>query len=442
MNEFTPWTLFVDAGIIAVLLLIGKWIRVTVRPVQQLFIPPSLIAGFLGLALGPNGLGWIPLSTQTGTYAGILIAFIFGCLPFASQGQRNNSGNIGRIWFYSQSGMLMQWIVGGLLGLVVLKVCWPQLNDAFGLAMPSGFCGGHGTAAALGSAFQAAGYDDMLTLAMTAATVGIVAAVVLGLIIVKWATRRGYTAFLRDFDQLPEELRVGLLPEEKRTSMGTSTCSSISMDSLTLHLVVVMAVALGGYGISEGVRLILPSLQLPVFSCAFVVGIVALNLFKRFGVNFYICSSTIGHLSGTFTDLLVACGIAAIKLSVVLQYLVPLVVLLLTGLIVTLIYVLAVSRRIMPQYWFEKAIFTWGWYTGTMAMGIALLRVVDPEMRSRCLDEYAVAYLFIAPVEISLVTFAPVAFVNGYGWAFIGVCAAVQAAILAFAHWKGWTKKC
>ena len=95
----------------------------------------------------------------------------------------------------------------------------------------------------------------------------------------------------------------------------------------------------------------------------------------------------------------------------------------------------------MPDYWFEKAIFTWGWYTGTMAMGIALLRVVDPEMRSRCLDEYAVAYLFIAPVEISLVTFAPVAFVSGNGWSFIAVCLLVQAVILAVAHWKRWNRK-
>ena len=69
----------------------------------------------------------------------------------------------------------------------------------------------------------------------------------------------------------------------------------------------------------------------------------------------------------------------------------------------------------MKDCWFEKAIYTWGWFTGTIAMGIALLRDADPKMRSRCLDNYALAYLFIAPVEISLITFAPVAFLNGYG---------------------------
>ena len=441
MTDFTPWTLFVDAGIVALLLLAGKWIRVVVRPVQQLFIPPSLIAGCLGLALGPNGLGWIPLSSQVGTYAGILIAFIFGSLPFASQGRQNDRGNIGRIWFYSQSGMLLQWTLGGVLGLTLLHWGWPQLHSAFGLAMPSGFCGGHGTAAAIGSAFKTQGFEDMLTLAMTSATVGIVAAVVCGLLIVKWATRRGYTAFLTDFAQLPEELRVGLLPPEKRTSMGISTCSSISLDSLTFNLIIVLAVALGGYGVSQAVTLVLPQLQLPVFSCAFVVGIGVVALFRRCGVTPYVCPQTIGHLSGTFTDLLVVCGIAAIKLSVVVQYLLPLLVLLLSGLTVTLIYVLVVSRRVMPHYWFEKAIFTWGWYTGTMAMGIALLRVVDPEMRSRCLEEYALAYLFIAPIEISLVTFAPVAFACGHGWTFLAVCVLLLGVFWTVAHGKKWDRK-
>ena len=63
MTDFTPWTLFVDTGIISVLLLLGKLMRVKIRFIQRLFIPPSLLAGFIGLSLGPHGFGIIPLST-------------------------------------------------------------------------------------------------------------------------------------------------------------------------------------------------------------------------------------------------------------------------------------------------------------------------------------------------------------------------------------------
>ena len=39
MTDFTPWTLFVDTGIISVLLLLGKLMRVKIRFIQRLFIP-------------------------------------------------------------------------------------------------------------------------------------------------------------------------------------------------------------------------------------------------------------------------------------------------------------------------------------------------------------------------------------------------------------------
>ena len=88
LTHFTPWTLFTDLGFVSILLLIGKIIRVKVKFIQQLFIPPSLIAGLLGLTFGPNGLGWIPLSSEIGTYAAILIALSL------SSDRRNSSLNL------------------------------------------------------------------------------------------------------------------------------------------------------------------------------------------------------------------------------------------------------------------------------------------------------------------------------------------------------------
>ena len=437
MEGFTPWTLFVDIGIISLLLLIGKWMRVKISWIQKLFIPPSLLAGFIGLALGPFGFNILPLSNQTGTYAGILIAFIFGALPLTSQKTNGNTSEIGRMWVYSQAGMLLQWAFGGLLGLLILNQIWP-LSAAFGITMPSGFCGGHGTAAAIGQAFGQLGFDEILTLAMTAATFGIVASVILGLIFVKWATKKKQTTYLADYSALPDELRTGLLPKDKRESMGESTCSSISIDSLSFNLAIICAIALGGYGISKLAAHFMPGFELPVFSCAFVVGIIMKKLLDKTRASESICPQTVGHISGSMTDYLVAFGIASIKISVVIEYIVPLAILLLSGLAVTFIYVAVMAKKLMKECWFEKAIFTWGWFTGTMAMGIALLRVVDPKMKSRCLDSYALAYLFVAPVEIALITFAPVAFTNGYGLLFAGICLVAGLSVIAVAYFKKW----
>lgn len=443
VSQFTPWTLFSDLGFIFALLLIGKLIRVKVKIIQKLFIPPSLIAGLLGLAFGPNGVGWIPFSNDLGTYAAILIALVFGALPLSSPkvSMKEVSGRVGPMWVYAQVGMLLQWGLAGLFGLFVLKFIWPDLNDAFGVMLSTGFYGGHGTAAAIGSAFEGLGWDEARSLAMTTATVGIICSIIGGLFMIKWAARHKQTAFISDFNDLPDELRSGLLPENKRDSIGTATTSSISIDSLTFHVALVFVVALLGYSLSQGVKIYYPMLELPVFSCAFVMGLLLKKGFDATRISSYICPQTTQRLSSSFTDVLVACGVASIKLGVVVKYALPLIVLILAGVAIVFAITFFFGRRLSKTYWFERTIFAWGWWTGTMAMGIALLRIVDPKLDSKAMDDYALAYLPIAPIEILLITFVPILFMNGLGvWLSLG-CLVLSALLLILAWRMGWWNK-
>ena len=295
LTQFTPWTLFTDLGFISILLLVGKFIRVKVKLIQQLFIPPSLIAGLLGLAFGPNGLGWIPLSNDLGTYAAILIALVFGALPLSSPNvsMKEVAKRVGPMWAYAQVGMLLQWALVGLFGLYVIKLIWPDLNDAFGIMLPTGFYGGHGTAAAIGSAFEGLGWDEARSLGMTTATVGVICSIIGGLLMVKWAAKHKQTAFISDFDDLPDELRSGLLPEDKRDSIGEATTSSISIDTLTFHVALVFVVAFLGYMVSQTVKVYYPVLELPVFSCAFIIGLVLKKFFDATTISRYICDNHI-----------------------------------------------------------------------------------------------------------------------------------------------------
>ena len=65
---------------------------------------------------------------------------------------------------------------------------------------------------------------------------------------------------------------------------------------------------------------------MPVFSCAYIVGVLVNLISKNAPVRRYICPKTVSGLSGKFTDYLVAFGIASIKISVVGQYIVPLAI--------------------------------------------------------------------------------------------------------------------
>lgn len=434
---FTPWVLFTDLGIIFFLLLIGKLIRVKVKFVQKLFIPPSLIAGILGLAFGPNGFGWLPLSSNISIYPAILIAVVFGALPLSSPKftVKEVAGRVGPMWAYSQFGMLFQWALVGLFGLVVMKAIWPNLNDAFGVMLPTGFYGGHGTAAAIGSAFAGMGWEEATSLGMTTATIGVILAIVGGLCFIKFAANHHQTSYITDFNNLPNELRSGLLPKEKREASGETTTSPISIDSLTFHLALVVLAAFGGYLVSKGVKMWYPKLELPVFSCAFVVGLIMKKIFDRTKVSDYIDAKTTSNISSSSTDMLVAFGVASIKLNVVVKYAVPLLVLLVVGVVVVVFTVFYFGRHLLKKDWFEKSIFAWGWWTGTMAMGIALLRIVDPKMQSKAMDDYALAYLPCAPVEILLITFVPIMFSNGQGLWMMLACLVLSLLILLLA-WK------
>ena len=434
MGGFTPWTMVIDLGIISALILVGKYIRVKFPIVQKFLIPPSVLAGIIGLVLGPEVLGWLPLSGNLGTYAGILIAFVFASIPFTSSSTSKDFGKVKRMWGFSQGGMLLQWAFGGLLGILILGQIWP-LNDSFGISMPAGYCGGHGSAAAIGSAFSGFGQDEILTLAMTAATVGIICSIVLGLIFIRIGTRRGYSSCLTQAETLPEELRTGLIAKNNRKSIGKDVFSGISLSTFTFHLSLIALIVLCGYLLSKGGSKIVSGLELPVFSCAYLAGILIKFLLYRTKVKEYVCPHTISGMSGMFTDYLVAFGIASIKLSVVGQYIIPLTILLLAGLLFTALYIFIAAKHIFKEYWFEKAMFSWGWFTGTMAMGMALLKIADPQSQSRCMDHYAIAYILIAPIEIALITFAPMIFSNGYGLVFSAACMLIGLSIMSYMLW-------
>lgn len=440
VTTFTPWVLFSDLGIIMGLLLIGKLIRAKVKLIQRLFIPPSMIAGVLGLAFGPNGLGWLPMSSSISVYPAVLIAMVFGALPLSAPSfkMKEVAGRVGPMWAYSQFGMLFQWAVMGIFGLLVMKAIWPNLNDAFGVMLPTGFYGGHGTAAAIGTAFDGLGWDEAGSLGMTTATIGVILAIVGGLVFIKMAAKNKQTSYITDFGDLPDELRSGLLPEEKRDPLGTATTSPISIDSLTFHFALVIVAAFGGYMFSKGVKMLAPELELPVFSCAFVVGLILKIIFNKTQVSKYIDGKTASSISSFSTDLLVAFGIASIKLSVVVKYAVPLAVLLAVGIIVTVFTVFYFGRHLFRKDWFEKSIFAWGWWTGTMAMGIALLRIVDPKMASKAMDDYALAYLPCAPVEIILISLVPVMFANGKGLGMMLICLAISVFLIVLSKYLKW----
>ena len=423
MPSIDAWSLLIDFGCVSVLLLLGLGIRASTGFVQRLFVPASVIAGFGGLALGPNGFHILPLSSLLSQYPSVLITLIFAGLPFASRTFRWGAGSktATKLGTYSAATMLLQWGLGLLFCLTILSLMWPDLPVGFGAVLASGFVGGHGTAAAVGAAFADHGWPDAGPLAMTSATVGIVSAIIGGMLWVQWGARKGATHFITRFQELPQELRTGLVPSANRRPLGLETLSSIAVDPLIFHLALIASAALGGFFIGQWSTEYLGSYRLPTFCLAFVCGVVLKQACEVLHVWDYIDRRTVVRLNSALTDVLVVCGIASINLHVVGRYALPLLALFVFGLVLCWALFYFGARSTLGEMWFEKGLYTWGWVTGVMAMALVLLRVVDPDNESAVLDDFALAYLFLGPLEVALVSFAPFLIVHGAVWGFIGV---------------------
>ena len=441
--DFTPWTLFIDLGFISVLLLFGQLIRAKIVFVQKLFLPANIIAGALGLLLGPNGFDIIPFSDSISKYPGILISLIFASLPFASRdfSWRSARDTVGNLWAYSTITMLLQWGLGLSFCLIVLHSIWPEIHNGFGTILASGFVGGHGTAAAVGMAFSEFGWHDATSLAMTTATVGILSSIVGGMIWIKWAARNGLTKYVSDFKELPTELRTGLVPQDKRIALGWETISPISIDPLAFHFALIAAAAVTGYLFRQGSAAFLGKYQIPTFCLAFLAAMLLKQVLKLLRATQYVDGKSTTRICGALTDVLVAFGISSIQLSILVKYAYPLAALFMFGIILCGLLFRLLGPKMFSDLWFEKSLYTWGWVTGVMAMAIALLRIVDADNKSAILDDFVLAYLAIGPIEITLVTLAPALISNGHHWIFTIValgaaCIILIASLRAKSLWR------
>lgn len=243
-----------------------------------------------------------------------------------------------------------------------------------------------------------------------------------GLIQARMAANRGHVKAFSSIIDLPEAERTGLIRDtHKRPSIGQHTFTGSSIESLGFQLSLVVMIAAAAYGLSEVIAGIWPDLAVPVFVLAFLTGLAVRGAMSKGRVATYVDKPTLQSISGTATDILIVAGIASIQPQIVADFGVELLIMFVVGLALTLFLGLWVAPRLMQDGWFERSIFTWGWSTGAVATGIAMLRVVDPDLKSGALEDFGIAYIPVTPVEITAVTFVPPLVLAGAAWAVVGI---------------------
>lgn len=436
-----------DICLMSVLFVLAKLLRTRVRFLQDFFIPVSVIAGLVGLVLGPQVLKLLPFSASISKYPWILIVTLFATFPFGPR----NPGTAGAIFqssgisfFYNMWSEASQFALASVVGLFVVSRLW-DVHEAFAWTLPAGFAGGHGYAMAIGTTLKKNGFEDAVTVGMTMATVGLLTAVFGGVLLINYATRKGYTRLISKTDELPEDMRTGLVARKDRLPMGMQTVSSNAIDPLCWHLAVTLCAVMGGFYITkvigevEWLNIGGKSLYMPEMATAMIAGFAINRGLRLFRLDEYIDRDVMTRIGSTASDYLVGFGIASINITVVITYVQPILFLVLLGVAWVLFNLLVIAPRVFKDYWFENGIFTYGWSTGTVAFGVILLRIVDPEFASKVLNNYGLAYIFIAPIEISIVALGPTLYC-AYGLTTTVVLVVGALALLAAMRLFYWQK--
>ena len=252
--------LFVALTLLGLLLLCGKWLRLRVALFGRLFLPSAILAGTLGLLLGPQVLGrlqdgwldpgaWLagglfPDSTLViwSQLPGLLISIVFAGLFLGKviPGPKTIWRRAGPMVAHGQTLAWGQYVIGLLLVLLLLTPLF-GVSPLAGALIEIGFEGGHGTAAGLAGTFRELGFEDGADLALTLATVGVVAGVLLGTLLVNWGARTGRLEL-----QTARELDPERFSEHDERESVPRLARTRSIDPLSIHLgFFALAVAIG-----------------------------------------------------------------------------------------------------------------------------------------------------------------------------------------------------
>ncbi len=397
-------------------LLLGTFLRAKVKLFQSTFMPASVIGGFLALILGPIVLGVIPIpESWLATFSllpGILIVPIVASVPLGlkiGKGSGTTKSMINILPTICIMGIIggLQHIVGFGTNLLFGNMGY-DIYQTFGWELPLGFSGGHGSAGLLGNILHSMNlpyWETAQGVAVTSATFGIVGGILIGMVMINLAARKGSTEILQNPSSIPQNIRIGFEKDiVKQASLGRETTTSSSIDTFAFHLALIFA----GCGLSYIMLNLLKLYKVPVLSSISIWAYAILVMFILWGImcklkiDYLVDGKVKSRISGTFTDFAVVSAIASLPLKAVMAYIVPILVMVVFGFAVTVISVWFISKVFIKEYWFEHGISVFGMSTGVFLTGLLLLRICDPEFESPVLGNYSLAYTFFTILNFAM----------------------------------------
>ncbi|KNE19991.1 sodium/glutamate symporter [Virgibacillus pantothenticus] len=412
---------------VAAFLLLGKWVRIRVSWLQNLFLPSSIIGGFLALILGPQVLGklvsmfvsedsfWVngifpeSVTTVWSDLPGLLINVVFASLFLGA-----SIPGLRKIWNYGGPQLAFGWTIGWGQYVIGILLAILVLSPVFGLPPLTGalievaFEGGHGTAAGLAGTFEEIGFAEGYDLSVGLATIGILSGVIVGIILINWAVRKGKTNVIKDVQGFSDLRKQGIMEFENRDPAAKMTVRPESIEPLSLHFALVGLSVLVGYLLLQAL-IWLESIiigpftdttfmtYIPLFPLAMIGGILVQLFFNKVDNAQIVDRNMINRIQGFALDILILTAIGTVSIDVISDYIVPFLLLATAGILWNVFGLLVLAPKIIPSYWFERGIGDFGQSMGITATGLLLMRIVDPRSETPAFEGFGYKQLVYEP---------------------------------------------
>ena len=439
-------------SLLSVLLLVGTFLRAKVKLFQSLYLPASVIGGFIGIIISPEILGrfsnysiseeWIK------TYSllpGILSVPIFAAIPLGMFLNKNKNiksmypSKVLICFGLFQCASMSQSAIGYATNMFFSKIN-PQLNmyRTFGYELSAGFAGGHGLAAATGKLLEGFGipqWEIAQGVALTTATIGLIGGIVFGIIFINLAVRKNKTKIIKRInDNADKSMEVGYNKDiNKQNSLGRETFLSSSIETITFHLAIIFTVCGIAYIVLNFVKKMnIAGLNvLPVWTYSMII-MFALNfIIKKLNLVWMVDAKVKAKIMGTLSDFAIVSAMTSLPIIAIINYIAPITVMCILGFIITYLLVFPLNSFFFKEdYSFERAIISWGTLTGVLITGMTLLKICDPEYKSPALSEFSLGFSLMSVTGLLIVPILNT--VLAVGSTFDNFITAIISAILYF----------
>lgn len=400
MENFWDFSVWGDLHLIVMLLLsllVANALKRAIPFLQASLIPTSVLGGvLLLLASGIYKLftgdslfdtaffaGHGTAMMEIITYHTLALGFIASSLKTSDEKMtKQRTVEIFNTGVTTVATYLLQAILGLGITMVVAMIV-TGFFPAAGVLLPFGYGQGPGQAMNYGGIYELEyGFEGGKSFGLTVAAFGFISAAIGGVFHLNLLKRKRKIVIGsgEDIDFDAEEIQL----ENEIPMQG-------SMDKLTVQVAFVFVAYFIAYILMYLLGMLLPGMQSVIYGFNFLLGVIAATLVKA-GMNFmqkkkivkrrYFNNFLLTRVSNFFFDIMVVASIAAIRLGILEKYWGVLLILGVSGLVLTYIYNYFVAKTLFPAYQEEQFLAMYGMLTGTASTGVALLREIDGKLKT------------------------------------------------------------